>query len=252
MANETITENNEVNDAKNETYKSYGISREELQEAIKQAKIEGLEAGRSEAKQQLYSKIDSQDKQLKQLKQQLESTVSSSTDFQNKLKESLGMDIAEKEPSIEDILAQKDQEFDGKIKKLMDSFDKKLKGSEERIEQLNSKYLENLKAQLVEENGGKLIEGLLTGNTEEEIRSKVDLAKAEYSKIEEQLRNELTTSSREERKGKQLPSTSEVSSGNVGEVKDDTLEDKILNSSDDDFKSNMSLIEQELRKLQSK
>ena len=252
MANETITENNEVNDAKNETSKSSGISREDLQEAIKQAKIEGLEAGRSEAKQQLYSKIDSQDKQLKQLKQQLESTVSSSTDFQNKLKESLGMDIAEKEPSIEDILAQKDQEFDGKIKKLMDSFDKKLKGSEERIEQLNSKYLENLKAQLVEENGGKLIEGLLTGNTEEEIRSKVDLAKAEYSKIEEQLRNELTTSSREERKGKQLPSTSEVSSGNVGEVKDDTLEDKILNSSDDDFKSNMSLIEQELRKLQSK
>lgn len=252
MAEENITENKEVNEVVNEPAKSGSLSREDIERAIKQAKLEGLEAGRSEAKQQLYSKLESQDKELKQLKKQLETTVSSSTDFQNKLKESLGMDSTEKEPSIEEILAQKDQEFEGKLKGLMDSFDKKLQTSEERINYLNQQHLENVKAKIVEENGGKLIKGLLTGSTEEEIRSKIDDAKAAYDSVAEQLKNELTASSREERKGKQLPSTSEVSSGTVGEIKDETLEDRVLNSSDEDFKANMSLIEQELKKAFNK
>jgi len=252
VAEENITETNEVKDSVTETAKSDSLSREDIQRAIKQAKLEGLEAGRSEAKQQLYSKLESQDKELKQLKKQLETTVSSSTDFQNKLKQSLGMDTTAEEPSIEEILAQKDQEFEGKLKGLMDSFDQKLKSSEERINYLNQQHIENLKEKIVAENGGKIIKGLLTGNTEDEIRSKIDDAKAAYDSVAEQLKNELTASSREERKGKQLPSTSEVSSGNVGEIKDETLEDKVLNSSDEDFKANMSLIEQELKKAFNK
>ena len=252
MAEENITETNEVKDSVNETAKSDSLSREDIQRAIKQAKLEGLEAGRSEAKQQLYSKLESQDKELKQLKKQLETTVSSSTDFQNKLKQSLGMDTTAEEPSIEEILAQKDQVFEEKLKGLMDSFDEKLKSSEERINYLNQQHIENLKEKIVAENGGKIIKGLLTGNTEDEIRSKIDDAKAAYDSVAEQLKNELTASSREERKGKQLPSTSEVSSGNVGEIKDETLEDKVLNSSDEDFKANMSLIEQELKKAFNK
>ena len=252
MAEENITETNEVKDSVNETAKSESLSREDIERAIKQAKLEGLEAGRSEAKQQLYSKLESQDKELKQLKKQLETTVSSSTDFQNKLKQSLGMDTTAEEPSIEEILAQKDQVFEEKLKGLMDSFDEKLKSSEERINYLNQQHIENLKEKIVAENNGKIIKGLLTGNTEEEIRSKIDEAKAAYDSVAEQLKNELTASSREERKGKQLPSTSEVSSGNVGEIKDETLEDKVLNSSDEDFKANMSLIEQELKKAFNK
>ena len=252
MAEENITETNEVKDSVTETAKSDSLSREDIQRAIKQAKLEGLEAGRSEAKQQLYSKLESQDKELKQLKKQLETTVSSSTDFQNKLKQSLGMDTTAEEPSIEEILAQKDQVFEEKLKGLMDSFDQKLKSSEERINYLNQQHIENLKEKIVAENGGKIIKGLLTGNTEDEIRSKIDEAKAAYDSVAEQLKNELTASSREERKGKQLPSTSEVSSGNVGEIKDETLEDKVLNSSDEDFKANMSLIEQELKKAFNK
>lgn len=252
MAEENITETNEVKDSVNETAKSESLSRADIERAIKQAKLEGLEAGRSEAKQQLYSKLESQDKELKQLKKQLETTVSSSTDFQNKLKQSLGMDTTDKEPSIEEILAQKDRVFEEKLKGLMDSFDQKLKSSEERINYLNQQHIENLKEKIVAENNGKIIKGLLTGNTEEEIRSKIDEAKAAYDSVAEQLKNELTASSREERKGKQLPSTSEVSSGNVGEIKDETLEDKVLNSSDEDFKANMSLIEQELKKAFNK
>lgn len=252
MAEKNITETNEVKDSVNETAKSESLSREDIERAIKQAKLEGLEAGRSEAKQQLYSKLESQDKELKQLKKQLETTVSSSTDFQNKLKQSLGMDTTAEEPSIEEILAQKDQVFEEKLKGLMDSFDEKLKSSEERINYLNQQHIENLKEKIVAENNGKIIKGLLTGNTEEEIRSKIDEAKAAYDSVAEQLKNELTASSREERKGKQLPSTSEVSSGNVGEIKDETLEDKVLNSSDEDFKANMSLIEQELKKAFNK
>jgi hypothetical protein len=252
VAEKNITETNEVKDSVNETAKSESLSREDIERAIKQAKLEGLEAGRSEAKQQLYSKLESQDKELKQLKKQLETTVSSSTDFQNKLKQSLGMDTTAEEPSIEEILAQKDQVFEEKLKGLMDSFDEKLKSSEERINYLNQQHIENLKEKIVAENNGKIIKGLLTGNTEEEIRSKIDEAKAAYDSVAEQLKNELTASSREERKGKQLPSTSEVSSGNVGEIKDETLEDKVLNSSDEDFKANMSLIEQELKKAFNK
>jgi hypothetical protein len=248
VAEENITENNEVKDSVTETVKSDSLSREDIERAIKQARLDGLEAGRSEAKQQLYSKLETQDKELKQLKKQLETTVSSSTDFQNKLKESLGMNSTDKEPSIEEILAQKDQEFDSKIKGLMDSFDKKLKSSEERINYLNQQHIENLKEKIVAENDGKLIKGLLTGNTEEEIRSKIDDAKAAYDSVAEQLKKELTASSREERKGKQLPSTSEVSSGTVGEIKNETLEDRVLNSSDEDFKANMNLIEEELKK----
>jgi hypothetical protein len=248
VAEKNITETNEVKDSVNETAKSESLSREDIERAIKQAKLEGLEAGRSEAKQQLYSKLESQDKELKQLKKQLETTVSSSTDFQNKLKQSLGMDTTAEEPSIEEILAQKDQVFEEKLKGLMDSFDEKLKSSEERINYLNQQHIENLKEKIVAENNGKIIKGLLTGNTEEEIRSKIDEAKAAYDSVAEQLKNELTASSREERKGKQLPSTSEVSSGTVGEIKNETLEDRVLNSSDEDFKANMNLIEEELKK----
>ncbi len=251
MADEQKTENTKAQATSVEETKTDNKSSDNYTaDDLKKAKIEGIEAGRSEAKQQLYSKLDEQAKELKQLKSQLEQTSNGNNEFQEKLKNALGVESEDKEPSIDELLARQQEQFNSRIEDISKKFEKKISKSDEQLQQLNQRILENAKEKIVAENEGKIIPELLQGNSEEELRASAEKARQAYEALEEKITSQMSQQEKEAKKGKQLPPKSQASStGAAGGVEEPSLEDTLNNTSDEEFLEKDQDIRSQLNKM---
>lgn len=148
-----------------------------------------LRKARQEEKDKLYPEI-------KGLKEKLEQ----STTENNKLKG----EFEEKIKDLENKLTNINKENEDLKKKSKKDKDQQIISLEETIEELKNKLtdveesnsaqvqkmqLEILKKELILEAGDEIVPGLVTGNSEEEIKASIETAKQEYKKIKEKTLN---------------------------------------------------------------
>jgi len=193
--------------------------------------------------------------ELAELKKQLESVSvakKATDDMQVKLAGIAEALTGKKEPEAltpEQILEAYTSQVDSKINQEVGKVKKELDDAYKVINALKESNLKNVRKAIFAENSGQIIEELLVGETEEEIRSKVDIAKATFSKYFAAKEAEQEAEAKEQKKQKPLPNTTKLSSGTSTGSTTEDIDDKYLNLDDKAYKENESDIKAYLNKL---
>jgi hypothetical protein len=156
--------------------------------------------------------LSKQSKQIEDMQKKFSTLQEDTSTFRNGLAAALGVK-AETEPTIEDLLVQVKDSAKQDIQKLKDST---LKDMKQELQDLRQALLNTHKEKIIAENSGKLVTGLLTGKTKEELNASVDAAKAEFDRIAAMFQKDDDAQVVAQKKLTAVPGISTASSGAGG------------------------------------